>query len=251
MSRAVHALLGVGCLLSFGCVDPGQHHVELPLFVAGSEGSRQVIARGDIPVTLDEAKLAFGPLYLCAGFQAGELCDTARLEWLGSSVVDALSPQPVLIGRLHGVTGAVRSYMYDLGISSQLTRAEPFMLDAATELGGVSVRIAGRAQLGELEVPFVALIPIQQSSQTERGVPVVRKGSNQAFFHEVERSEAGLLLSFNPAPWVAGVDFRPLFSDAEGGATELELHPESEAFRSIRNAVVLEGRPQFGWGFLP
>ena len=82
---------------------------------------------GDVSVTIDRADLAFGPLYLCAGATAGDLCDTARFEWLDSAVVDTTLSDPVKVGELSGVTGTVRSWMYDLGLSSQLTREAPFI----------------------------------------------------------------------------------------------------------------------------
>src|SRR5690606_17259403 len=97
-------MVTVGAL---GCADVGQKNETITLFVAGTDLSEPVIAVGEIEVLVDRADLAFGPLYLCAGATAGELCDTARLEWLDSVVVDTTSPEPMQVGELTGVTGHV------------------------------------------------------------------------------------------------------------------------------------------------
>ena len=147
-------------------------------------------------------------LYLCAGATAGDLCDTARLEWLDSVVVDTTRSEPVAVGELSGVTGTVRSWMYDLGLSSQLTRETPFVLDAAKELGDASFALEGIAVVAGIDVAFQAFVPIQQTEDTELGVPVIRKGSSDSFYREIDGSEQSLLVRFDASTWVASVDFR-------------------------------------------
>lgn len=190
-----------------GCGDPGQERAQIALFVTGTSTAQSIGTAGGVLVTVDRAELAFGPLYLCAGTQAGELCDTARLEWLGSTVIDLASDETLFAGELTGVTGPVRSWMYDLGISLQLTETEPHVLEAAAALGGASFRIAGTAQRGLRSVPFSAAIAIQQEDETELGVPVVRKSSSDVFSHQVTTSEAGLLVRFDLEQWLSGLDF--------------------------------------------
>lgn len=235
-------MVAVGAL---GCVDVGQKNETITLFVAGTDVSEPVIAVGEIEVLVDRADLAFGPLYLCAGATAGELCDTARLEWLDSVVVDTTSPEPMQVGELTGVTGHVGSFMYDLGISSQLTRSDPYVLDAAGQLGGVSFVVEGRARMEETEIRFRAEIPVLQTDTTELGVPVVRKSSQDDFFHEVTGEESGLVLKFDPTAWVSKIDFRPY-----AGTTEKEvlvLSEDSEAYRALAIALMTSGRPTFSW----
>jgi hypothetical protein len=232
------------------CVEMSQEHISVPLFVAGTDVTEPMLTVGDVPVVLERADLAFGPLVFCAGTQAGGFCDTARLEWLDSVVVDALDGSARRAGELYGVTGVVRSYMYDLGISSQLTRAEPFVLDAAAELGGMSVVLSGVATVGDQDVPFRAEMPIQQESQTELGVPVIRKSASARFSHDVGPHEAGLLVRFDPRAWLRGVDFRPHVE--EGCCTEpLVFEPGSPPFRAVRQALFAGDRPSFTWGFSP
>jgi hypothetical protein len=203
-------------------------------------------------LTIDRAELAFGPLYLCAGAQAGELCDAARLEWLGSVRIDLKEPEPRRAGTLSGTTGHVRSWMYDLGISSQLTESDPFLLDAAQELGGASLVVEGRARQGDFEVPFVVGVVVQQGGDVERGVPVVRKGTGDVFNHDVTGTEPGLWVHFDASAWLAKLDLRSELADsacvAVGDCSEpLRLPPDGVAYRGLHNAVVSGRRPTLNW----
>lgn len=277
--------------LSASCSGTGQDRVQVPLYVAGTDLSEPVVAAFDIPVRVDRADLAFGPLYLCAGASAGALCETARLEWLDAVVVDAAASAPKAAGELAGVTGTVRSWMYDLGISSQLTSAEPSVLGAANELGGVSLVLEGVAEVGGIEVPFRASVAVQQSEGTERGVPVIRKSTSEEFFRDVRPDESALLVRFDASSWVRGIDFRSSVSretctvsgpsiacdgtlerTCEGAAElstqdcaeagqvcipnqgcqeRLALAESDEAYRSVRNALAAGGRPAFNWDYVP
>jgi hypothetical protein len=244
------ALLGGAAQL--GCADVAQEQAEVPLFVAGRELAEPIEAAGDVVLSIERARLAFGPLYLCPGFQAGELCDTARLEWLDSVVVDLTDAQPRRAGTLSGTTGTVRSWMYDLGISSQLTRSEPFVLDAARELGGASLVVEGRARGGGPEVAFQFSVVVQQGGETERGVPVVRKGSTEAFDHDVTGEEPGLWVRFDPEPWLRGLDLRAELAAspclAVGDCSQpLRLAQDGQVARALHHAVVSGRRPQLSW----
>jgi hypothetical protein len=243
--------LPFACALA-GCGDVGQSKAEVPLYVSGSELAGPVAALGDVMLTIDRAELAFGPLYLCAGAQAGELCDTARLEWLGSVRIDLTEPQPRRAGTLSGATGHVRSWMYDLGISSQLTQHDSFLLDAAQELGGASLVVEGRASQGSAEVPFVAKVVVQQGADVERGVPVVRKGTRDVFDHDVTGAEPGLWVRFDASTWLAKLDLRSELADsacvAVGDCSEpLRLATDGVAYRGLHNAVVSGRRPTLSW----
>lgn len=132
---------------------------------------------------------------------------------------------------------------------------------------------------------------IQQTDETELGVPVVRKSTSESFFRDVGSPESGLIVRFDPAAWVRGIDFRPYVSSEacaaggpdivcdgalertcdgetelatrdcttighvcipEAGCRErLTIDDESEAYRSVRNALVSGGRPSFNWDYVP
>lgn len=211
MSRRLGLLASLG--LALACVDVGPQHVEVPLFVAGTAVDGPIAGKAGAQIELERADLAFGPIYLCAGAQAGELCETARLEWLDAVGFDALDPAAVEAGELHGLEGTVRSWMYDLGVVSLLTQEDPLVLPAAEQLGDASLRLEGRAELEGVSIPFVVELVVAQEEQTEIGVPVVRKSSSDAFDHEVVVGEPGLLVRFDPAPWVTQIDFAGLLED--------------------------------------
>lgn len=249
-SRSALAL-PFACVLA-GCSDVGQSQAEVPLYVSGSELRGPVAAAGDVTLTIERAELAFGPLYLCAGAQAGELCDTARLEWLDSVRIDLKDAEPRRAGTLSGTTGRVRSWMYDLGISSQLTQNEPSVLDAAQELGGASLVVEGRASQGGFEVPFVVGVVVQQGAAVERGVPVVRKGKGDVFNHDVTGAEPGLWVRFDASAWLSRLDLRAELAKSlcvtEGDCREaLRLAPDGMAYRGLHNAVVSGRRPELNW----
>lgn len=248
------------CLLAvhlLGCSDVGQRQAELPLFVAGSELSQPIAAAGGVQISVESARLAFGPLYLCSGLQAGELCETARLEWLDSAIIDLTDPTPRPAGALTGATGTVRSWMYDLGISSQLSRDEPFVSGAAQRLGNVSLALEGRASGGGSELRFRADVVVQQGSETEQGVPVVRKATSDRFAHDVTGDERGLWLRFDAEPWIGGIDLRPQLEAAaacaapEACATPLRLEADSQAYLSLHNAMISGNRAEFSWQPFP
>ncbi|MCA9577952.1 MAG: hypothetical protein R3B40_22595 [Polyangiales bacterium] len=284
LTRVLTALAPFCVLLVLGCAESSQTRVQVPLEVQGTASAGPRMALGAVPVTLTRADLAFGPLYLCAGAQAGELCETARLEWLDTVVVDALDPTAQEAGTLYGVSGVVQSWMFDLGISAQLTRDEPFVLDAAEALDGASLVLEGSAEVSGITVPFVARVPVQQTDATELGVPVVRKSSSDVFREDVDGAERALQVRFDPAAWLAGVDLRSLVTfetcapdetalrcdgvvewtcDAgtntsrdcgalgqvcapgAGCVDQVELAPGSEPFRALRNALVAGQRPTF------
>ena len=245
-------LLGLVCLALGACADTGGSDVAFPLYLSGRDVTQPFDATGNVPVVLDRADLAFGPLYLCAGSRAGQSCETARLEWLGSAVVVGTSPEPQFAGELGGVSGPVRSFMYELGITSLLTTTEPLVLPAAEELGGVSLVVEGSADVDGAAFAFRADVRVAQGLTTEIGVPVVLGSSGDVFGHEVTESERGLLIEFDPRAWVRGVDFRALAESTcvpDAASVRCQIGPETQGFRSLHNSVVSGERPRFRWGF--
>jgi hypothetical protein len=235
-----------------GCGATGQERVELDLYLAGGDGT-VVQTRDGAELMLTRAELAFGPLYLCPGNQAGELCDTARLEWLDSSLIDLLDADWKRAGRLEGVSGPVRSWMYDLGLPSTLTSQQPLLSSAAEKLGGVSLRVAGSALVDSVEVAFELSLVVRQGVDTERGVPVIRKSNSDRFRHDVGANDTSLALRFEPLPWFEGIDFATLVErECDGampsGCPDVLVVPEdSQTGRSVFGAITAGTRPEFEW----
>ena len=203
-------------LALLGCLETGQEATTVELSVAGTDTSGPIEGRGGVPITLERADVAFGPLYLCAGFTAGTLCDEALAEWPDAVVVDTLSSEPSRVGTMAALSGVTHSYMYDYGIVSRLTTpGMPLVTPAAEELGRASVVVEGRAEIQGQVVPFLLAIRIEQMEEVEQGVPVVRSGESDGI--DAEISPAGrsqLLVRFDPSSWLTQADFSTLVEDA-------------------------------------
>lgn len=229
------------------CVDAGTSMKSVELRVAGN--TRSVIpARNGWQVTLERARLAFGPLWLCAGKTAGELCDVARAEWLDAVVVDALDDEAKTVGELWGSEGDVRSWMYDYGLVSLLTTPKPHRTEAANNLGGNSVDVVGCASKQEQRVCFALRLPVAQSTAAEQGVPVVRVSGNGnvlTYFGTDQR----LTLVFDAADWVGTIDFDglPAANGCEGDCEPVALEADSQAARAVRSALEGTARPELVW----
>jgi hypothetical protein len=230
-----------------GCVDTGQERVALPLLLGGSASEAPIAAAGGVSVELERAELAFGPLYLCAGALAGDNCETARLEWLESVVIDARSEALVDAGLLTGVSGPVRSGMYDLGIASLSTSSEPLVLPAAASLGGSSVRLAGVATREDARVPFELELALQQGDDAEIGVSVVRVSDLPGFEHDVTGDEAALIVRFDARPWLSDMDFSSALAPGSVAGQIARFDAESQPARALRAALLSGPRPTFEW----
>lgn len=200
-------------LATAGCGDTGQDRISVPLRVAGTESTDGWTDAAGSVIAVERAELAFGPLYLCAGQQAGELCETARLEWLESVVVDVVDGRSAEAGQLEGVSGTVRSYMFDYGITSLLARETPLVLPAAEALSDTSLRVDGIVATPAGDLPMSVAVTVAAGAETERGVPVVRKSQSEIFELRMDAATPGLTVTFDGASWLSGVDFAGFVED--------------------------------------
>jgi hypothetical protein len=248
-SVALAALFTLFALLP-GCVDTGSSEIVIPLEARGTNPGTEFVGRDGWTIALDEASLAFGPLTLCAGATAGELCDTAHAEWLDSAVVDVLDPKPRALGEIIGVSGRVRSWMYDLGFVSTLTQDEPLELPAAKRLQGNSVHLRGKATNEALKLTFEIALPIRQEAATERGVPVIAKNTAEPFDQDLTNTPVTLQASFDAAPWFEQVDFEALAKAHDCNPTcpnPIQITPNDQAYRAIRVAILAANHAKFTW----
>ena len=236
------------------CIDTATEPVAIDLWLAGTAVEGPIEARGGVPVTLERAALAFGPLTLCAGVQAGDNCDAALVEWTDAAVVNALESRAVEVGALVGVSGEARSYMYDFGFVSLLTSIEPLPLAATEALDGASVVLEGSAGVGTQTIPFRASLRLMQPADVERGSPLVRSGADDALSLPLTPSAASITLRIDAAPWVRDIDFVALVENREcaagvgrvcAGAVERQCAPDGsmESERDCRDSgeVCLRG----------
>ncbi|MEM6961956.1 MAG: hypothetical protein AAF550_09490 [Myxococcota bacterium] len=269
-------------LLVSGCIESSQTQVEFELELVGTERTGTFEVRDGWRVELQQADVVFGPLYLCAGTQAGDFCDSALVEFLQSTTVNALAPTPIPAGRMRGISGVTRSYMYDLGYVSLLTRSEPLVTPAAEELEG-SVVLLGEASRDGIRFPFQAELEIYVEDETERGIPIVRSSLGDLAPHLISNDDI-LSVRFDPSSWLSTSNFGTLLEEStcEGGhtigcsgnlASVCETSPieivdcspvgfcqtdlgctdiatiraDSQMGRAIRNDLVAGVRPRFEW----
>jgi hypothetical protein len=241
------SFLGVFFVLS-ACIDTSQHAAQVELWLSGSAG-RSFAGRDGVAITLSQAELAFGPLTLCPGYEAGELCDQALAEWRDSARVNTLDATPRKVGTMHGITGVAHSFMYDLGIASLLTDDAPLVLDAAEQLGEHSLRLAGSVRADGVTLRFRGEFTFAQDNDSERGTALVRTSKSDDFAHPIQHSGDRLLVRFAARDWFTSVNFKALIAScaATGCKDELLLTPDSQAGRAIRIAVIAGIRPEFSW----
>lgn len=244
MKRNVHGLTLSACFACVACVDTGTQNVELDLYLAGSSETSFESDDG-WQVTLEEARLAFGPLTLCPGANAGPFCHTAVAEWLDSTVVNALEEQPQLAGSLIGSDGVVRGFMYDLGLANLITSAIPIPLDAANELEGNSLVISGSAVKGEVSLDLDFGITILD--ETSDGIPVFLSASFQSLNQDLGEVSS-LTLRFEPTDWLRTVSFDTLAETvcAEECPETVNVVTGTQAYSALRIAV-LANPPEFDW----
>jgi hypothetical protein len=242
-------------LSATACIDTGQAPATVSLTAQGTRATEPIQGKDNWTIQLGRADVAFGPLYVCAGTQAGKYCDAARLEWLESVVIDALDDDAQEVGELTGTTGPVRSWMCDLGITSLLTQPNPIVLDAAKKLGGNSVILEGVAEKPPHVITFALELPIQVGDGAELGVSVLASFPKEPFAHEVRGEGDELSVQFDPHPWMQAIDFEGLVEgqdcEADGCNLNVTLDQDSPAGVAVRTAILAGKRPLFSWSSAP
>ncbi len=236
----------LGSIFLVSCVEAPQHEIELELIARGKEVDAVQLS-SDLSVSVSRADVALGPLYLCPATQAGDLCETARLEWLGSEVFDAIDPGEQTLGLLSGVTGGVRSWMFDYGISSRLTSEQPHVSEAAQELGGVSLHMEGVAQVFGAPVAFALEVRVASESGAGRGLPIVRKSATDTFEHEVSQNDTALVIDFDPQAWLVHLRPSDFCPDPASCPEQVTFAQTSRVATQVSQAMVTGEHPLFSF----
>jgi len=229
-----------------GCGDTGQGRVSFPLAAAGTPASELRV--GDWTVTVEEARVSFGPLYLCASQTAGlENCALAAAEHLGASTFDALSPLPTPMGTMEGTSGVtVLSGMWDHGRSWRLGETAPRPLAGAVD-GARSIVMLIRAEddaRGVVRLYRVAL-DVDGGSQPS-GTLAVRA---RLPAHLITEAEPGLVVRFDPSLWASMIDYDALATLPEPGTSgaPIEVPQGNSAVNALVGAATAAGLPSFEW----
>lgn len=229
------AYIALGLAALAACGETGQEHIRLPLFAQGTAQTELTLE--DAMIQLTRADVALGPLYFCAASGADvELCQTAMAEFLDTVVLDTLEAAPRRLGDLAGVSGQVRSALYDYGVSWLATQQAP---EARTELGHSAV-LEGTITREARAIRFRALIDL---------VPRTRGG--MAVFGQPTRHELGegdqLTLSLDPYLWLGGIDLEALFARVPEDSDEVRIEAGSQAYEAILQGMQNRAPVAFTW----
>ena len=232
------ALLVVTLLASAApaCVEPGRTSVRVPIAGVGT-GTRSFVVR-DATITLDEARIAWGPAYFCTTpFADFDLCPTALAEVRSVSTIDALDPSPQPLGALTGIDGTVRSAMFDYGISWLLPAADPAPDPGAVD-GRHSAHFAGVAERGGVRTRFVIDVDVVPSTSG------ISAAHGVAVRHRLAARPDALTLRFDPEVVFGGSDFAEL----ETLPGDPVIVPESSTlYQSVVIALSSAETPTFEW----
>jgi hypothetical protein len=226
------AVLALFCA---ACGETGQDEVAFDATGAGV--TPEPFAAGEWTVTLDVAKVAFGPAYFCASAAAdAELCATAVVEYADTGVVDATDPAPQPLGEIHGATGAVRSATFDYGLSWPAVAARPRASTGAPS--GHSAVFEGSAVKDAVTVHFRAFIdvlPLRAATFSVVAAPAR---------HDVTTRDAALTVRLDPTAWWAEVDFDALAAAGEDPAVVRAGDP---AHDTVLFGMTSRALPAFEW----
>lgn len=193
-------------------------------------------------VTLEEACLAIGPMYLFAG--PSHLQESARLapsrwlprlvrqahahpghehfaggevrgEWLGQIALDVLDPGPRPLGMHNGLHGAVRAYSLRLDPPRGPLAEDPCLRGHHAWVRGTATRDGDTVDFeGGLIIPNIG------TNRRVDGLPL-RAAIDQG---------SRVVLAVDPAAWLDLAEFETLLERAPGG--RLRITPDSQVHRA-------------------
>ena len=256
LSLLVFGFLGL-TLWGCGPIERGQVYGEIDFKTQGTRIEEVDVDEGILVV--NRAELAFGPLYLCSGLQAGHLCETARLEFVESKIIDLLDDQEVTLGQLTGMSGLVQSWMFDLGIVSTRTHSKPVVLESARDLGGHSFVLEGTLTFQGRSIPLTIATALSQSDTTEQGVSLIRKSQSESFRYTITKEQIlgkdqrSMLMRFQFKDWLEILNFnRDLTAEkldslcpTSNECEEWVVEEESTLMRQVKTTLLTQMRPRF------
>ena len=217
------------------CSGTGQPDVDYAAFAA-PEAPAAITADHGWSVTLDQATVAFGPVYFCASESgSATLCQTAIGELLTTTAFDALDLTPRALGTAHGFIGKIQSASYDYGIHWFLTDEAP--TPAAVAPGGHSAHFSGMAVKAGKTVHFTADVDVVPQFQGQRAAPSQVASANIA--GEGQRLD----IQFAVDHWFEHVDFDEAPTDQD----PYLISAGSRNHGAIVIGMTAEAPPAFVW----
>ena len=246
-ARVATGSLAVTMALSLvACGETGQARIEIPLAVVGTRA--EPITVGDWDVTVREARVAFGPVYLCASQNAGlDACAQAAAEHLGATGFDALSDTPTPMGTLTAISGlTVLSGMWDYARSWRLSETAPHPLPGAIDGAHSAVlTIAATRRADGLERSYRFVLDVDGAGQPS-GSTATRARLDA---HTLSARDTGLLVRFDPNLWASMLDYDLLggLEDASPGDGLVDVSEEDPSRSALISALTVTGLPSFEW----
>ena len=229
---------GLG-VLAVGCADVGATRLQIPMMVEGTAPSPLRVA--DYDVQVEEARIAFGPLYLCTSrLPDVDICPAAIAENLTTTSFDALREEPTGAGTLQGFTQVSRSAMWDYGRSWRIADVRPQASPAAVDGAHSAVIVVAATHAGETR-HFRFVLDVDGGSQPSGTTAVRARLTEQALTPEVRE----VRVRFDPTLWASMVDYDTLWDLPVSDVIAVPSgHPAENA---LRLAMVLNGLPTFRW----
>jgi hypothetical protein len=218
-----------------GCIEASQQPLDYEA-VAVTRGNGTAVT-GGWSITLTRADVALGPFYFCAATSgAATLCESSVAEVTSVTVVNALAPAPVSLGRVHGFSGTIESASYDFGITWLETQREA--TPAAGLPGGRSMRLEGVARNGAVAIPFTADVEVTPQFQGQNAVATAPARAN------VQSPATRLEVVLEPAAWLRQVDFDAV---AARNAVPLTIVPGTIEHNALLVGIKNLAPLQFQW----
>lgn len=226
-------------LVLCSCGDTGQQHVQLALTASGTAAHAVDLGNG-ASLVLTRAEFAFGPAYLCAsGSGRAELCEVAVAEFLGTVAVRALDPSTQPLGELDATTGAVRSGLFDYGISWLLTESDARANPGAVE--GHSAVFEGTLSRGARSVRFTAVIDAKPTMAGDLAV------NGQQTSSTITGPDDALEIVADPHAWVSNLDADALFALDTDGDGAVVIPDDSVMHESILQGMLSRAPVRLQW----
>jgi hypothetical protein len=238
------ALATITLLVLAGCGDTGQRRVSFPVAAAGT--APEELEVGEHRVLVEEARVAFGPVYLCATALPGvESCSEAIAEQLGTTSFDALGEEPVPMGPMQALAGTtVLSGMWDYGRSWRVSETTPRPSPGAVD-GAHSAVLVVRATRAGVIRRYRMTLDVDGGSQPSGSTATRARLAD----HVLGADERGLTVRFDPTLWASMIDYDALAALPAPEPPDAPLDvPEGHVARAaVVAAMTATGLPTFEW----
>jgi len=238
---AVNVSRSLVCLIVMlaGCGDTGGGPVSLPLMGGGAVDAHHFVTSDGWTIDLDDARIAFGPVYFCATTSAElENCPAAVAEHRAAVTIDVLDANADALGTIEGRAGTLRSGAWDYGRPFLLPATAPRPVAGAVD-GEHSARFSGTARKDAVIFHFVAELDISGSGSGLTAVHGFRTT------HTLTGDDDGLTVSFDAPEIIERMDLDALAAAAIDG--EVRIEEGSPAYTSLVQALTSSALPSLEW----